>query len=84
MESQMIDDVLEHGIEFGKGLKKKNINITSTGQRLNHLQHNGNYEKFVEMYFKMAMEIGVPVNKKLISGDKKMIQSFLIGLSQEF
>ncbi|MCC2380914.1 hypothetical protein LKM00_26310 [Bacillus wiedmannii] len=84
MESQMIDDALEHGIEFGKGLKKKNINITSTGQRLNHFQQNENHEKFVEMYFKLAMEIGVPVNKKIVTGDKKMIQSFLIGLSQEF
>lgn len=83
MESQLIDDVLQHGIDFGKSLKKKNINVVAVGQKLNHLQQN-NQEKFIESYFELVMKVGIPVNTRLVTGDKTIIQSFLIGLSQEF
>lgn len=83
MESQLIYDALQHGIDFGKSLKKKNINVVAVGEKLNHLQQN-NQEKFIESYFELVMKVGISVNKRLVTGDKKMIQSFLIGLSQEF
>ncbi|ADK06908.1 TPA: hypothetical protein QCU10_000256 [Bacillus anthracis] len=83
MESQLIDDVLQHGINFGKSLKKKNVNVVAVGQKLNHLQQN-NQEKFIELYFELVMKVGIPVNTKLVTGDKTIIHSFLIGLSQEF
>lgn len=83
MESKLIDDVLQHGIDFGKGLKKKNISVVAVGQKLNHLQQN-NQEKFIESYFELVMKVGIPVNKRLVTGEETMVQSFLIGLSQEF
>lgn len=83
MESQWINDVLQHGIDFGKSLKKKNINVVAVGEKLNHLQQN-NQNKFIESYFELVMNLGMPANKRLIAGEKTMIQSFLIGLSQEF
>ncbi|EJQ03969.1 hypothetical protein [Bacillus paranthracis] len=83
MESQLIHDTLQHGIDLGKSLKKKNINVVAVGEKLNHLQQN-NQEKFIESYFELVMQVGISVNKRLLMGDKKMIQSFLIGLSQEF
>lgn len=83
MESQLIYNALQHGIDFGKNLKKKNINVVAVGEKLNHLQQN-NQEKFIQSYFELVMKVGISVNKRIVMGDKKMIQSFLIGLSQEF
>ncbi|GCF76333.1 hypothetical protein BC2926_38740 [Bacillus cereus] len=83
MDEKLIDEALEYGIEFGKQLKKHNINVVVAGQKLNHLQQT-NQEKFIEAYLQLAVQIGITVNKSIAAGDKMLIQSFLIGLSQEF
>ncbi|NUJ08480.1 hypothetical protein [Bacillus paranthracis] len=83
MEQRMIDEALQYGIEFGKQLKNRNINVVAAGQKLNHLQQT-NQEKFIEVYLELSVQIGITVNKSIAAGDKTLIQSFLIGLSQEF
>ncbi|MGR9594419.1 hypothetical protein [Bacillus thuringiensis] len=82
MEQQAMDEIMQHGIEFGKSLKEKKINISSVCQRLNHLQQNSP-EKFTDLYSKLAMEIGSLIDKRLMENDKTLILTFLIGLSQE-